>query len=87
MDCPYAPDFVIVNLASQAEAVAAYVRGWPKEHILHWLGRQGDLVKLEGVSEEEVYSFRSRMGFEVTFLLDGDRFTFLGDNTTWKPRG
>ncbi len=86
MDCPYAPNFIVVNLASQAEAVAEYVRGWSKEHILQWLGRQGELVKLENVSTGEVFSFRSRMGFEVKFFLEGDQFTFLGDNTTWMPR-
>ena len=86
MDCPYAPNFIVMNLASQAEAVAGHVRGWPKEHILHWLGQQGELVKLENVSEGEVFSFRSWVGFEVKFFLEGDQFTFLGDNTVWKPR-
>jgi hypothetical protein len=31
MDCPFTPNFIVVNLASQAEAVARYVQGWPKE--------------------------------------------------------
>jgi hypothetical protein len=77
MDCPYAPSFLVVNLASQADAVAAFVRGWTKEHIVNWLSRQGQLVRRENEAGEEIYSFRSRMGFETQFRLEGDRFTVI----------
>ena len=85
MDCPYAPNFLIVNLASQADAVASYVRGWPEEHIVRWLSRQGELRMRENAAGETLYSFRSRMGFETQFLLEGDRFTMFGDQMTWRP--
>jgi hypothetical protein len=85
MDCPYAPNFLVVNLASQADAVASYVRGWSQEQILHWLSRQGELQMWVNAAGEEVYSFRSRMGFETMFLLEEDRFTFLGDHFKWSP--
>lgn len=84
MDCPYTPNFLVVNLSAQSDAVSAFVRGWPEEHILAWLSRQGELVKHSGGSGEEFYSFRSRMGFADRFSLEGDQFTFIVDSSAWK---
>ena len=85
MECPFAPTFMVVDLASQASAVSQFVRGWSKEQILEWLSRQGELVTLEAFGRR-VYRFSSRVGFQTTFFLDGDEFTFIGDNTTWQPQ-
>jgi hypothetical protein len=86
MDCPVTPNFIVVNLASQADAVARHVQGWSKEQILVWLSRQGDLERFADIYGREIFRFRSRVGFEVGFYLDGDEFLFLGDHTTWKPK-
>lgn len=37
-------DFAVIDLASQAEAVAAHVRGWSKAEVLAWLGEFGEVL-------------------------------------------
>jgi hypothetical protein len=74
--------FAIVDLLSQSSAVSRYVRGWSREHILDWLNHQGTLRRGPG---NETYLFTSTSNCEAIFLLDGDRFTFIVDNTTVVP--
>ena len=86
MGCPSAPTFVVVDLASQAGAVSRFVRGWSEEQVLTWLSQRGELVGFTDSLGNKLYSFSSRIGFQVSFFLEGDQFTFIGDNTMWRPR-
>ena len=78
--------FTVINLASQADAVARYVEGWSKEKILNWLSCQGELERRTDIYGNEYFSFNSRFGFQVNFFLDSDEFLFVGDHTTWEPK-
>lgn len=79
--------FLIIDLVSQAYAVQQHVRGWRTADILEWLGRQGELTRhQEDFYGKEVYRFENPTGFSCGFYLDGDQFTFFGDNTLWRPK-
>ena len=79
-------EFVVIDLASQASAVAAHVRGWTKDQILEWLSESETVKPLPEMCGNETYLFSSGVGFEVAFFLNRDQFTFIGDNTTWQPK-
>jgi hypothetical protein len=73
--------FAIIDLMSQAAAVARHVRGWSREQILVWLNEHGTVRPISGGA----YMFVSTTNREAIFLLDGDRLTFIVDNTTVVP--
>jgi len=78
--------FRVVDLISQAKAVSSHVQGWSSDRILKWLRAQGSLESDTTVlPEKQTYFFRSDIGREAVFWLDGDEFTFIGDNTTFRP--
>jgi len=77
--------FTVVDLVSQASAVATHVRGWSTDQILSWLGEHG-AVRSAVTMDRVTYLFSSRAGIETVFLLDGDQFTFILDNTTFRPK-
>ena len=79
-------EFVVIDLSSQASAVAAHVRGWTKDQIFEWLNQSGTVTPLPEMFGKEIHLFSSRIGCEVAFHLDHDQFTFIGDNTTWRPK-
>jgi len=86
MSSPNTSNFVIINLASQAYAVARFVEGWSKEQIIDWLRRQGELNGFTDINGKEYFNFKSKFGFEINFYLNEDEFLFLGDHTTWRPK-
>jgi hypothetical protein len=79
-------NFIIINLASQSEAVARHVEGWPKGQIIDWLSRQGELNRLTDIYDGEYFEFRSGVGFRAIFYLKDDEFLFIGDHTTRRPK-
>ena len=78
--------FAVVDLVSQASAVASHVRGWSTDQILNWLGEHGTIRSGATMGDRETYFFNSRAGIEAIFLLDGDQFTFIVDHTTFCPK-
>ena len=78
-------NFVLIDLVSQANAVAKYVQNWSEKQILQWLAQRGTLTKRED-RFGPIYCFESTLGFWVHFFLDGDQFTFLAQHTTWRPK-
>jgi hypothetical protein len=77
--------FAVVDLVSQANAVAARVRGWSTDQILDWLREHGTVRSDSTIMDREVYLFSSSAGIDAIFFLNGDRFTFIVDNTTFSP--
>jgi hypothetical protein len=78
-------DFKIVNLASQADAVAHHVIGWRKEEILAWLGRQGTLAAIHP-DDPNVYSILAPAGIQTGFILrDNGEFLIVADHTAYRP--
>jgi hypothetical protein len=77
------PDFYVIDLASQARAVARYIEGWPPDAVLAWLAQYGDLAHIG--HGEDVYAFYSRCGPHTLFRLtrDGQLFIF-GDHTMYR---
>ncbi len=62
-------EFVLVDLASQAKAVAKYTEGWNKAVFLDWLTHFGR-VKNTGfpsLSEDGVFRFTSFCGLHASF--------------------
>jgi hypothetical protein len=78
-----AQQFLVIDLVSQASAVASHVRGWSKEQILCWLDEHGIVRTDPNIRGQEIYFFSSRTGIDAAFYLDGDQFTFIVDNTTF----
>jgi hypothetical protein len=73
--------FALVDLESQSIAVSEHVRGWKKDDILSWLAERGSVQVLNSVPGPETIYFESPQGFRSVFILDGDEFTFIADNT------
>ena len=65
----------VVDLHSQAAAVARHVRGWPKERVLAWLARYGTLKQVLP-DDDDLYSFLAPSGLRTGFVLreDGEFF-------------
>jgi hypothetical protein len=78
--------FNVIDLISQGRAVQSLVRGWPEEQIIEWLRQQGQLESLPEFDGKKAYSFRSPAGIIAAFFLIDDEFTFIGDNTLFRPR-
>jgi hypothetical protein len=66
-------EFVIVDLGSQAEAVARYVRGWSTSRFLTWLGQYGEVIRVQNPSGGERYSFHSKSGEWSGFWITDTR--------------
>lgn len=68
------PDFVVIDLGSQARAVGHYVQGWPRSQILAWLRQFGEVTYEPYFSQPGVahYSFVSRCGRSSGFWFEGD---------------
>ncbi len=62
---------MVIDLGSQAEAVASHVRGWTKGQFLAWLSAFGEVLKIRDEGDTEHYSFRSRAGVWTGFLFTG----------------
>lgn len=63
-------EFVVVDLGSQAYAVACFVAGWPKQRFLAWLGEYGEVVRVREWSSVEEYAFLSYCGIGSGFSYD-----------------
>ncbi len=75
-------DFVLIDLASQREAVRALLHGRAEPEILAWLRARGRLTLIE-TSGRVSYEFESVTGRRCQFcFLSGD-FVFVGDHTTF----
>jgi hypothetical protein len=77
--------FTVIDLASQARAVARYTRGWKRDDLLSWLRQFGELEKVEvSPGGHDQYHFRSPAGLWVTFrYTDEGEFFIFGDHTCW----
>jgi hypothetical protein len=73
-------DFRVVDLDSQARAVARHIKGWRTADILAWLGQYGELVSFRP-DVPNAYWFRSRCGIDTSFMLEpGGVLIIVGDN-------
>jgi hypothetical protein len=80
------PCFRVIDLGSQADAVARHIRGWSREEVLAWLGRYGKITRFS--HDADVYSFLAPSGLRTGFVLrEGGEFIIIVDHTTYRPRG
>jgi hypothetical protein len=80
------PCFRVIDLGSQADAVARYIRGWSRDEVLAWLGRYGKITRFP--HDADVYSFLAPSGLQSRFVLREDgEFLIILDHTTYRPRG
>jgi hypothetical protein len=81
-----APYFQVIDLGSQADTVARHIRGWSRDEVLTWLGRNGRIKRLQ--HNADVYGFQAPSGLQTGFVLreDGEFFIIVG-HTTYRPRG
>ena len=80
-----APCFRVIDLDSQADAVARHIRGWSRDEVLAWLGRYG---KIKRSYYADSYSFLAPSGLLTIFSLsEGGEFLIILDHTTYRPRG
>jgi hypothetical protein len=78
--------FRIVDLASQADEVARWIAGWPKEQVLAWFEQQGHVTKVVTPYDDSLYRFRSNAGIETGFrLTENGQFVIIGHHTTYQP--
>ena len=77
-------NFRVVDLVSQAEALAWHTQGWQKEDVLAWLRQYG---KLGTGFYPDTYLFTAPSGLQAGFILreDGASLLIL-DHTTERLR-
>ena len=80
------PDFVLIDLVSQRDAVRELLRGVDTASKLEWIASWGTIRTIEHPSGlRRIYAFESRLGFRTGFFFDeSDDFVFLGDHHTFK---
>jgi hypothetical protein len=80
-----ADTFYLLDLRSQAPTVRRLLCGRPEQEKLLWLGARGRLVLIETrvPNAQPVYQFQSVLELECLFFIDGDRFVFIGDHTSY----
>ena len=73
--------FWVIDLGSQADAVARYIKGCSRDEVLAWLSRYGKIKRFP--HDSDVYSFLAPSGLQTGFVLreDGEFFIIL-DHTT-----
>lgn len=64
------PEFIVVDLISQAEAVERYTTGLSPEAIIAWLGTQGRVTAV--MQTPTAYLFESSTGMQTTFWFTPD---------------
>jgi hypothetical protein len=80
------PCFRVIDLDSQADAVARHIRGWSRDEVLAWLGRYGKIKRFP--HNADLYSFLAPSGLLTGFVLrEGGEFLIIVDHTTYSPRG
>jgi hypothetical protein len=82
LEQPMSDSFHLLDLISQARAVADLLRGRSHEAKIAWLAAHGQLRRRQ-LGSRDIYDFRSGVGHECVFLLDQEQFVFLGDHTTF----
>ena len=80
--------FTLLDLPSQAVAVQKLLRGKSAEEKLAWLAAHGAITLIPNKSGNwpQAYLFRSSLGLESVFFIDGDEFVFIGHHTTYVVR-
>lgn len=76
-------NFRVVDLVSQADAVARYTQGWQKRDVLTWLGRYGK-IRISSF-DPDVYFFLAPSGLQTGFVLreSGEFLLIIGHTTNW----
>jgi hypothetical protein len=67
-------EITLVNLYSQREAVAKYLKGWDVPAALDWMRQHGTVFEPSEASSARVYVFESKTGLKAPFS-----FTENGD--------
>jgi hypothetical protein len=77
--------FHLLDLSSQAAAVQRLLWGRTAQEKLEWVASYGELTRIPITvpNASPTYRFVSNVGLECVFFLDGDRFVFIGDHTTY----
>ncbi|HEU5366903.1 MAG TPA: hypothetical protein VFU69_00500 [Ktedonobacterales bacterium] len=76
--------FIVIDLESQAEVIALYIRGWTRPRFLAWLSRFGEIARSS--HDPDSYLFFSHVGLHTAFRLneEGDFILILLAGTTMK---
>jgi len=77
------PDFQLIDLLSQREAVRHHLKDWPVDDIVKWIAARGKL-STRTILGRDTYFFESEIGRQAVFFFDGNEIVFLGDHTTFK---
>ena len=80
--------FVLVDLSSQASAVARYIQGWSNDKIIRWLQQFGEVQQAAPPFSQmsDMFGFRSFVGLTTGFRLTTDgKLIILGDHTMYTP--
>ncbi len=79
-----APCFRVIDLGSQADAVARYIRSWSRDEVLAWLSRYGKIKRFP--HDADLYSILALSGLQTAFVLREDgEFLIVVDHTTHRP--
>jgi hypothetical protein len=80
-------EFTLIDLDSQADAVAQYTQGWSVQNILDWMGQYGEVNKIPMPHNDRAFVFIARAGIHTAFrFTEKDEIIILSDNTTYRPK-
>jgi hypothetical protein len=74
--------FTLLDLATQSEAVAAYIRGFSAAQTLAWLKQYGTVTHADHPILRDVYTFNSSTGMTTTFRLTDDGTIYIFSDHT-----
>ena len=74
--------FHLLDLVSQAAVVQRLLRGKSTSEKLEWLSARGTVSQMEKkeTTWSDTYHFVSTIGAKCTFVIQEDRFRFVGDH-------
>lgn len=80
-------DFVLVDLDSQADAVAQHIQGWSPKSILDWMNVQGQIQEIPNPYNDRAFVFISKSGIRTRFRFnEKDEIIILRDHSTYLPK-
>lgn len=81
--------FYLLDLPSQTFAVQRLLSGRSEGEKLAWVGARGGLepVEVHFPGARPIYRFESVLGLYCSFFIDGEKFVFIGEHTTYTVDG
>jgi hypothetical protein len=80
-------DFTLIDLTTQADAVARIISGWSSEQILAWLNQNGTVEHVQHPYDQHLYRFCSTAGIVTGLRITDDGEVYIVTSHTIRRLG